>query len=85
LEIGVAFALFHRWVDSKATETPSMPTISPNTSNKDFEIDILFHAVQSSGNYAVEEDTPPTVFRARVTSYILEANEVSIEIFVVET
>jgi hypothetical protein len=71
--------------DWKATNTPSMPIISPNTSNKDFDIAILFHAVQSSENYTFEQDTPPRVFKARVISYALGAYKVSIEIFVVET
>jgi hypothetical protein len=45
----------------------------------------LFNVVISSGNYAFEQDTPPTVFRARVISYILGAYKVFIEILVVET
>jgi hypothetical protein len=71
--------------DWRATNAPLTPTIFPNTSNKDFEIAILFHAVQSSGNYTFEQDTPPTVFRARVISYALGAYMVYIKIFVVET
>jgi hypothetical protein len=45
----------------------------------------LFHAVETSENYTFEQDTPPRVFRARVTSYALGAYKVFIEIFVVET
>jgi hypothetical protein len=71
--------------DLKAANTPSTPTLSSNTSKKDFEIAILFHAVQSSGKYTFEQDTHPTVIRARVISYALGAYNVSIEIFVVET
>ena len=56
--------------DSKATDTPSTPTISPNTSDQDFGIAILFNVAESSGNYMFEQDTPPTVFRARVISYV---------------
>jgi hypothetical protein len=69
----------------KATNTPSTPTISSNTSNKDFEIAILFHALQSSGNHTFEQETPPTVFRVRVMSYGLGAYKVFIEICVMET
>jgi hypothetical protein len=71
--------------DWKATDTPSPPTISPNTSNKDFEIVILFHAVQSSGNYTFEQDILPTVFMAMVISYALRLYKVFIEIFILET
>jgi hypothetical protein len=39
----------------KATNTPSMPTISPNTSNQKFEITILFNIVESSGNYIFDK------------------------------
>jgi hypothetical protein len=31
----------------------------------------LFNVVESSGTYIFELDTPPSVFRARVTSYAL--------------
>jgi hypothetical protein len=33
----------------------------------------LFNAVESFGNYVLEQDTPPTVFRTRVTNYALGA------------
>ena len=59
--------------DRKATNTPYTPTISQNTSNQKFEIAILFNAVESFGNYVLEQDTPPTVFRTRVTNYALGA------------
>jgi hypothetical protein len=62
--------------DWKATNTPSMPSSSPNTSNLIFEIAILFNAVESSGNYIFEQDTPHTVFMARVISYALGAYKV---------
>jgi hypothetical protein len=52
--------------DGKATNTPSKPTISPMTYNKNFVIAILFYTVESSGNYVFKQDTPSTVFRARV-------------------
>jgi hypothetical protein len=45
----------------------------------------LFHAVQSSGNYTCEQDTPTKVFRECVISYAWGAYKVFIEIFVVET
>jgi hypothetical protein len=49
--------------DSKATDTPSTPTISPNTSNQNFDIAILFNVVESSGNYIFVQDIHSTVFR----------------------
>jgi hypothetical protein len=36
-------------IDWRATIAPLTPTISPNTSNLNFEIDILFNVVESSG------------------------------------
>jgi hypothetical protein len=65
--------------DWKATNAPSKPTISPNTSNQNFEIAILFNVVESSGNYIFEQDIPPTVFRTRVISYALGAHMVLME------
>jgi hypothetical protein len=59
--------------DWRATKPSLTPTISPNTSNQNFEIDILFNVVERSGNYVFEDDTPPTVPRARVVSYALGA------------
>ena len=59
--------------------------MSPNTSNQNFEIAILFNVVERSGNYIFELDIPPTVFRARVVSYALGASKVFIESVVVET
>jgi hypothetical protein len=38
---------------------PVMPTISPNTSNKNFEIGILFNVVENSGNFVFEDYKPP--------------------------
>jgi hypothetical protein len=43
----------------------------------------LFHAVETSEYYTF--DTPPRVFRARVTSYALGAYKVFVESIVVET
>jgi hypothetical protein len=51
--------------DFKATDPPSTPTTSPNTSNPNFDIAISFNIVESSGNYMFEQDTPPTVFRGK--------------------
>ena len=62
--------------DSKATDTPSTPTISPNTSNQNFDIAIFFNVVESSGNYVFEDDKLP---RAKVVSYALGAYKVSIK------
>jgi hypothetical protein len=44
----------------------------------------LFDVVKKSRNYAFEDDTPPTAFRARVVSYALGVYKVLIESFVVE-
>jgi hypothetical protein len=71
--------------DCKATNTPFTPTIYPKTSNQNFKIAILFNVVESSENYTFEQDSPPTVFRARVISYALGAYKVFIESFVAET
>jgi hypothetical protein len=35
----------------RATNLPPTPTIFSNTSNKNFEIAILFNVVENSGNY----------------------------------
>ena len=56
-----------------------MPTISPQPSNQNFDIAILFNVVESSGNYMFEQDNPPTVFRARVISSALGAYMVLME------
>ena len=69
----------------EATNTPSTPTIYPDTSNQNIEIAILFKVVERSGNYIFEDDTPPTALRVRVVSYALGAYKVFIESFVIET
>ena len=38
---------------------PPMPIISPNTSDHNFEIAILFSVVERSGNSVFEGDNPP--------------------------
>jgi hypothetical protein len=43
----------------KATNTPSKPTIYPKTSNKNFEIAILFNVVENSVNLVFKDDNPP--------------------------
>ena len=70
--------------DYRAT-SPLTPTISPNTSNQNFEIAILFNVTESSGNYVFENNNPPTSLRARVVSYALGTYMALIESFVVET
>ena len=40
--------------DWRKTNTPPSPTISPNASNKSFEIVILFDVVERSGNYVFD-------------------------------
>jgi hypothetical protein len=71
--------------DWRVTNPPLAPTISPNTSNQNFEIAILLTAVDSSGNYIFDQGTPPTVFRVRVKSHILGLYKAFIESFVVKT
>ena len=73
--------------DWKATNTPSTPSIFPNTSNQNFEIAILFNVVESSINYVFEDEKPPKSLRARVVSYALGVYEVFflIESVVVKT
>jgi hypothetical protein len=44
--------------DWRATNLPPTPTISPNTSNQNFEIAILFNVVEKSGNEVFEDDPP---------------------------
>jgi len=58
---------------------PPSLTISPKTSDRNFEIAILFTVIKRSGNYVFEDDDPPKTFRARVVSYVLEAFKVYIE------
>jgi hypothetical protein len=57
--------------DWKAINTLCTPTISPNTSNQNFEIAIVFKVVERSGNYVFGEEIPPTALRASVVSYAL--------------
>jgi hypothetical protein len=45
--------------DWRGTNPPLTPTISPNISNQNFTIDILFHIVESSGKKFFEDDNPP--------------------------
>ena len=71
--------------DWKATNTPSTPTIYPNTSYPNFEIAVLFKVVERSANYIFEDDSPPTALEVRVVSYALGTYKVFIEILVIET
>jgi hypothetical protein len=49
-----------------------MPTIPPNTSNKNFQIAILFNVAEISIISVFEEgNAPPLDLRARVVSYTL--------------
>ena len=45
--------------DWRATNPPFMPAISPNTSNQNFEIAILFSDGIRSGNYVFVDNNPP--------------------------
>ena len=53
-----------------------MPTIFPNTSNKNFEIALLSNIIQRSGNYVFEDDNPLTALMARVISYAKDADKI---------
>jgi hypothetical protein len=57
--------------DWKATNPPLIPTISPNTSNQNIEIGILFNVIENSGYCVFEDDKPIKLLRARVVSYAL--------------
>jgi hypothetical protein len=54
-----------------ASIPPLTPTISPNKSNQNFEIAILFNLVERSGNYVFEDDNPLTALRSRLVRYAL--------------
>jgi hypothetical protein len=64
---------------------PLTPTISPNISNQNFEIAILFNVVESSGSYVFEDDNPPTPFRARVVISALGSYKIFLDSVVVES
>ena len=55
--------------DWRATNTTSTTTISPNTSNQNFEIAILFNVVVRSGNYVFGDKTPLIALMARVVRF----------------
>jgi hypothetical protein len=62
--------------DWKATNTPSTPTISPNTSNQNFEIAILFSVVGSFVSWVLEISfgrmtCPPTDLKGMAVSSVL--------------
>ena len=67
------------------TNAPLMPTISPNTSNQNFEIAILFNVFESSGNLVFEDDNPPHSPQGKGCNLCHEAYKVFIESVVVET
>jgi hypothetical protein len=50
--------------DWEKTNTPPTLTISPKTSNNNFEIAIFLNVVKKSGNYMFEDDTPHRALRA---------------------
>jgi hypothetical protein len=64
---------------------PPSPIISPNTSNQNFEIAILFSVVDLLIENMFLRRTLPQTLRARVLSYALEAYKVFIEGAVAET
>jgi hypothetical protein len=57
--------------DWRTSNPPLTPTISPNTSNQNFEIAILFNVVERSRNYVFEDDNSLTALGARAVSYTL--------------
>ena len=63
---------------------PLSPIISPNTSNQNFEISIIFSVVKRSDNSALRMKITRAL-RARVVSYAMGAHKVCIERVVVET
>ena len=63
----------------KATNTPSTPTIYPDTSNQNFEKAILFNVVERSENYIFDDYNPPTALRVRDVNYALGAYKVFID------
>jgi len=64
----------------RGTNSPHMPTISPNKSNRNFEIAILFSVVKRSRNYVFEVDkSHPATLGERVLSYALAPYKVFIE------
>ena len=71
--------------DWRATSPPPTPIIPPNTSNKNFEIAILFSVVDFHIENIFLGGHSPTTLRARVLSYALGAYKVFIEGVVVET
>jgi hypothetical protein len=71
--------------DWGATNPTLTPTISPNTSNQNFEIAILLNVVERYGIFVSEDDTPPTDLRVRAVSYTPRAYKDFIESIFVET
>ena len=68
--------------DWRATNPRLTPTISQNTFNQNFEINI----VERSRNYIFKDATPPhTAFKARVVSYALGKFKVYIERAITKT
>jgi phospholipase/lecithinase/hemolysin len=62
--------------DWRKTNTSPTSTISPSTSNENFEMPILFNVVEKSGNYFFEDEIHPTALSARVVGYALGAYKV---------
>ena len=72
--------------DWSANSPLPTPTISPNTSNQNFDIPVLFSVVDFQvENIFLRRIPPPTTLRARGLSYALGAYKVFIEGVVVET
>ena len=87
MEIERASVLFNfqKWLEGKHTPPPPVYTISPNTPNRNCEIDILSNVIERSRNYVFKDDKPPTAFRARVISFVLGAYKVYIKMVIVKT
>jgi hypothetical protein len=83
LEWLLPFLIFEKnW---EATNIPTTPTSSPNTSNQNFEMTILFSVVDFQTEIMFWRGHSPTDLRARVVRYALGAYKVFIESVVVET
>ena len=58
METERASALFHSRKGLEGILTPPTPTISSNTSTQNFEIPILFNAIERSENCVFVDDKP---------------------------
>jgi hypothetical protein len=71
--------------DWKATNTPSMPTVSPNTANQNFERAVLFYVVYFHIENMFLRRTLPHSPEGKGYKLCPDAYKLFIESFVVET